>query len=119
MGRFDQKKYDRVLRACDLADDLGSLADGDRTEIGERGINLSGGQKAVRARRSFIFHCLFLRFRTVFFCTAFPSTAFFLFRCCLSNNGPSPSQRVSLARTVYAGTDTVILDDILSAVDGE
>ena len=28
-------------------------------------------------------------------------------------------QRVSLARTVYAGTDTVILDDILSAVDGE
>lgn len=35
-SKYDSKKYDRVLRACDLADDLASMADGDRTEIGER-----------------------------------------------------------------------------------
>merc|ERR1712087_202015 len=33
-------------KACALADDLNILPAGDMTEIGERGINLSGGQKA-------------------------------------------------------------------------
>ncbi|KAF0693442.1 Aste57867_15601 [Aphanomyces stellatus] len=43
---FDEFHYDRVLRACQLMPDLAILPDGDATEIGERGINLSGGQKA-------------------------------------------------------------------------
>ncbi len=38
--------YERVLQACALAPDLAILPDGDSTEIGERGITLSGGQKA-------------------------------------------------------------------------
>ena len=42
---FDEAAYARALAVCDMADDIKSLADGDRTEIGERGINLSGGQK--------------------------------------------------------------------------
>ncbi|KAI6216879.1 Multidrug resistance-associated protein 1-like protein [Aphelenchoides fujianensis] len=38
--------YDRTLEACALKVDLQSLPSGDLTEIGEKGINLSGGQKA-------------------------------------------------------------------------
>eukprot|EP00743_Colponemidia_sp_Colp-15_P007238 GILK01007815.1.p1 GENE.GILK01007815.1~~GILK01007815.1.p1 ORF type:complete len:1347 (-),score=258.26 GILK01007815.1:45-4052(-) len=68
---FDQNRYDEVIEACALQRDLSILSAGDMTEIGERGINLSGGQKA----------------------------------------------RVSLARAVYANTDIVVLDDVLSAVD--
>ena len=43
---FDQERYDQVIEACALLDDLAVLPAGDSTEIGERGINLSGGQKA-------------------------------------------------------------------------
>ena len=43
---FDQTRYDRVLNACALKPDLEMLPSGDATEIGERGLNLSGGQKA-------------------------------------------------------------------------
>ncbi|RCI02867.1 hypothetical protein CU098_008807, partial [Rhizopus stolonifer] len=44
--RWDPEFYDRVLEACSLKTDLKILSHGDMTEIGERGINLSGGQKA-------------------------------------------------------------------------
>ena len=43
---YDAQQYARVLSACALDTDLEILADGDATEIGERGLNLSGGQKA-------------------------------------------------------------------------
>ncbi|KAF9124551.1 hypothetical protein BGW39_008121 [Mortierella sp. 14UC] len=43
---FDEKLYWRVVRACCLVQDLDSFLAGDLTEIGERGVNLSGGQKA-------------------------------------------------------------------------
>ena len=43
---FDQKKYDEVVKVCCLEDDLKILAGGDQCEIGDRGINVSGGQKA-------------------------------------------------------------------------
>ncbi|KAK5127730.1 hypothetical protein LTR08_004230 [Meristemomyces frigidus] len=44
--RWDPQFYDRTVKACALAEDFGSLPDGDQTEVGERGISLSGGQKA-------------------------------------------------------------------------
>ncbi|KAI9791941.1 MAG: hypothetical protein M1816_003210 [Peltula sp. TS41687] len=44
--RWDPKFYESTVRACALLDDFQSLPDGDRTEVGERGISLSGGQKA-------------------------------------------------------------------------
>ncbi|ETN09437.1 hypothetical protein PPTG_11833 [Phytophthora nicotianae INRA-310] len=69
---YDAERYEQVLDASQLAMDLKALPNGDSTEIGERGINLSGGQKA----------------------------------------------RVAIARAMYrAGTDVLILDDPLSAVD--
>lgn len=43
---FDKERYDRVIRICELTRDLEILPSGDLTEIGEKGINLSGGQKA-------------------------------------------------------------------------
>ncbi|KAF2157986.1 hypothetical protein K461DRAFT_290245 [Myriangium duriaei CBS 260.36] len=44
--RWDKEFYDRTVKACALLDDFASLPDGDQTEVGERGISLSGGQKA-------------------------------------------------------------------------
>lgn len=41
-----EKRYKAVLTACALDKDIDYLEDGDETEIGEKGITLSGGQKA-------------------------------------------------------------------------
>ncbi|KAH8731418.1 P-loop containing nucleoside triphosphate hydrolase protein [Phaeosphaeriaceae sp. PMI808] len=42
---FNQEWYDEVVDACALRADLDMLPAGDKTEIGERGITVSGGQK--------------------------------------------------------------------------
>ncbi|KAL6915681.1 hypothetical protein FSST1_007176 [Fusarium sambucinum] len=42
---MDKSRYGKVLEACALTEDLKSLRDGDSTEIGSNGVNLSGGQK--------------------------------------------------------------------------
>lgn len=39
-----QQCYARVLHACALDQDIGTLPDGDRTEVRATGVNLSGGQ---------------------------------------------------------------------------
>lgn len=44
--RFDEAVYQRTLKACQLLPDLEILPDGDGTLVGEKGISLSGGQKA-------------------------------------------------------------------------
>ena len=70
---FDSEKYDAVVEACSLLSDFDQFPGGDMTEVGERGITLSGGQKA----------------------------------------------RINLARAVYADTNIILLDDVLSAVDAK
>jgi len=43
---FDEKLYRRILYVCALEDDIKQFTDGDQTLVGERGVTLSGGQKA-------------------------------------------------------------------------
>ncbi|KAI0034681.1 P-loop containing nucleoside triphosphate hydrolase protein [Vararia minispora EC-137] len=43
---LDEERYQKTLEVCALINDLTILEDGDESEIGERGVNLSGGQKA-------------------------------------------------------------------------
>ncbi|XP_042497519.1 ABC transporter C family member 3-like [Macadamia integrifolia] len=42
---MDNERYEMILEACSLKNDLELWAFGDQTMVGDRGINLSGGQK--------------------------------------------------------------------------
>ncbi|CCH41462.1 putative membrane protein [Wickerhamomyces ciferrii] len=70
---YDKDRYWSIIKYCSLEDDLKLFSHGDQTEVGERGITLSGGQKA----------------------------------------------RINLARAVYADSDIILMDDVLSAVDAK
>ena len=43
---FDSRRYERVVEAACLKTDFKILSHGDETIIGEKGVTLSGGQKA-------------------------------------------------------------------------
>ncbi|KAF6777701.1 hypothetical protein AHF37_02711 [Paragonimus kellicotti] len=43
---YNKERYTAVLKATTLDADLANLPHGDRTQVGERGVSLSGGQKA-------------------------------------------------------------------------
>jgi len=43
---LDIDRYAKVIEVCGLVSDLKQLPNGDLTQLGERGVNLSGGQKA-------------------------------------------------------------------------
>lgn len=43
--RYDPRRYEAVIDACDLRKDMNSFPDRDATRIGERGTLLSGGQR--------------------------------------------------------------------------
>jgi ABC-type sulfate/molybdate transport systems ATPase subunit len=42
---LDEERYEKTLRACALPRDLDLMPDGDLTELGVQGVNLSGGQR--------------------------------------------------------------------------
>nr|AKC42147.1 ABCC4 [Petromyzon marinus] len=43
---YERARYERVVRACSLRKDFEMMSEGDLTLIGDRGVTLSGGQKA-------------------------------------------------------------------------
>ena len=43
---FYEQKYSKVIEVCDLEKDIASFTKSDLTEIGQRGVILSGGQRA-------------------------------------------------------------------------
>jgi len=45
-SEFDQTRYQEAINYSCLQSDLNILINKDQTEIGEKGVNLSGGQKA-------------------------------------------------------------------------
>jgi len=45
-SEFDKRRYVQTISGCQLEADLTMMVAGDMSEIGQRGINLSGGQKA-------------------------------------------------------------------------
>lgn len=53
---FDKHSYDHAVNACALEHDISMLSDGDQTEIGEKGITLSGGQKVRVAMARAVYH---------------------------------------------------------------
>lgn len=61
VGETEEERvwYDAVLRACALNSDIGAMAKGDRTLVGEGGNRLSGGQRArvALARAAYRWHC--------------------------------------------------------------
>ncbi|KAL6453230.1 MLT1 Multiple drug resistance-associated protein-like transporter 1 [Candida maltosa Xu316] len=44
--KYDPEFYRKTIDACELVSDFKNLPDGDQTVVGEKGISLSGGQKA-------------------------------------------------------------------------
>ncbi|KAJ2733752.1 hypothetical protein IW152_002857 [Coemansia sp. BCRC 34962] len=44
-SEYDEKRYNQIIEACALVEDLAQMPAGDMSEIGHAGINLSGGQK--------------------------------------------------------------------------
>lgn len=43
---LQQERYSAVLEACALQQDVDNMANADETAIGDRGVTLSGGQRA-------------------------------------------------------------------------
>ncbi len=70
LGRpFREKRYRKVLEACDLNTDIDLLPDGDETEVGERGVLLSGGQR----QRLSLARCLYSKAACTFLDAPFSS----------------------------------------------
>ncbi|EIW65942.1 hypothetical protein TREMEDRAFT_35671 [Tremella mesenterica DSM 1558] len=57
-----KERYERALWEAGLSGDLKGFEEGDRTEVGEMGVTLSGGQRA----RINLARCLYSRSRTVY-----------------------------------------------------
>ncbi|CAG2108689.1 unnamed protein product, partial [Medioppia subpectinata] len=55
-SQYNEEKYNRVVKACALDRDFALFPYGDRTLVGERGVSLSGGQKARISLARALYH---------------------------------------------------------------
>lgn len=53
---FDENRFDMVVECCQLQRDLDLLPEGEETILGERGVNLSGGQRARIGLARAVYH---------------------------------------------------------------
>ena len=121
MGQlFEQERYAVVLEACALQPDLDLLPAGDMSEIGEKGINLSGGQRhrVALARACYSCECPLgpVSVRAPLSTEFSVGTANLLSDRARALHG-CPSIAASLLFGACAASDVVLLDDPLSAVD--
>jgi ABC-type protease/lipase transport system fused ATPase/permease subunit len=92
---FDATRFAQVIEACALTRDLELLSGGDATEVGEKGITLSGGQKVSLKSWQRLREAL-----------CWPRRASF-----------STQARINLARAMYSSAQILLMDDVLSALD--
>lgn len=86
-----------MLHACALDIDISKMVGGDLSHVGEKGVNLSGGQRARLALARY--HNFFRVFH--------PFLLYFLIT----------NVTIIILRAVYQKSDIYFLDDVLSAVD--
>jgi len=111
-----RERYREVLRQSSLLSDLDLMQDSDLTEVGAKGVNLSGGQKA----RINLARCLYSRARTVYMDDILSAvdahTSHFIVRECLA--GDLFKDRTVVLVTHHVGLCLPISDFVVSLRDG-
>ncbi|CAG2104722.1 unnamed protein product, partial [Medioppia subpectinata] len=116
-SQYNEEKYNRVVKACALDTDFKLMPFGDKTLVGERGLALSGGQKA-RLKTEYSKYNRVVKacaLDTDFKLMPFGDKTLVGERGLALSGGQKA--RLSLARALYHSADIYLLDDPLSAVD--
>ena len=111
-----KERYNDVLNQAALLSDLNIMQDGDMTEVGAKGVNLSGGQKA----RINLARCLYSRAKTVYMDDILSAvdahTSRYLVQECLS--GKLFKGRTVVLVTHHVGLCLPVADFVVSLSNG-